>query len=788
MKDRNTPPGEIPELRRQAEKIIRQVDARPPEDMAGLSPDETRQMLHELQVHQVELEMQNEELRRAQTELDAARARYFDLYDLAPVSYCSISEDGLILEANLTAAEQLGAARSALAKTYFARFIHPDYQDTYYLHRRQLFETATPQTCELRMKRLDGSEFWAWLEASLAADATGAPVCRAVISDLSERRQNERRQILSNTVLGILNNVTSFSEACGEIIAAIKRETGFDAIGLRLQKEVDFPYYAQDGFSNDFLITENSLVLRDQNGGPCRNKDGSLCLECTCGLVLSGHIDKSSPYVSAAGSFWTNNATLFLSLAPHQDPRLNPRNRCIHEGYLSVALIPVRAERRIVGILQLNARTKDCFTLDMIHFYEGIGANIGTALLRKQAEDTIQQQMRELEIARKRTEESMKARSEFLANMSHEIRTPMNGVIGMAQLLGDTELSAEQQEYSNTIIQSGNLLLGIINDILDLSKIEAGKLELSPVLFNLQALIETLTRLLGPKLSEKQLEFVSSIAPEIPCNLFGDSLRLQQILLNLLSNAVKFSEPSAVVLLQCVLQSHGPSGLRLGFYVSDTGIGIPEDRQNQIFEAFSQADGSTTRRFGGTGLGLTIAEKLVRRMGGELKVRSRLGVGSVFYFDCVLQLPGEQSKSIQGPREIQTQLPQSRPLHILVAEDNVVNQTLILRILEKAGHRVTLAGDGSKALELYQNDSFDLVLMDIQMPLKDGVEATAGIRAIEAERQLTKTPVIALTAHALEGDREKYLALGMDGYLSKPVNRAELLRTLADISASDRQQ
>ena len=399
--------------------------------------------------------------------------------------------------------------------------------------------------------------------------------------------------------------------------------------------------------------------------------------------------------------------------------------------------------------------------------------------LRKQAEETINRQLEELKIAKAQAEESVRLKTEFLSNMSHEIRTPMNAVLGMADLLRDTPLSEEQRDYLETINQSGHLLLGIINDILDLSKIEAGKVELERLPFDLRELVALLGSLAISKLKEKSLEWVVNIAPEIPPRLIGDSLRLQQVLMNLISNAIKFTPEKGTVMLDISMASFDASQVAIEFSVIDNGIGIPKEKHELIFGAFTQADGSTTREHGGTGLGLTIAERLVRLMGGELGVKSRPGTGSVFHFSCVFPIALREIASSGTPPSTGVAPVSVRPLRILVAEDNAANQMVLARFLEKAGHSVALATDGNQAIECYRQAEFDIILMDIQMPEKNGFQAAAEIKALGTTLKRRKVPIIAVTAHALEGDREKCLSLGMDGYLSKPIDRKELMSTIA---------
>jgi len=401
--------------------------------------------------------------------------------------------------------------------------------------------------------------------------------------------------------------------------------------------------------------------------------------------------------------------------------------------------------------------------------------------LNEELADEIEQRKRvekELKKAKEAAEAASKTKSEFLANMSHEIRTPMNGILGTLQLLQGSALTESQGEYVDIAYSSGEALLSLLNDILDFSKIEAGKLELEYIPFNLTSLVRELTVLLTQRADERKVVLLSDLDETIPPVIKGDSVRIRQILANLLTNAIKFTENGNVTIKASVLEQTKKI-VRLKIEVIDSGIGISEEAQRKLFNSFTQADGSTTRKYGGTGLGLAIVRQLVTLMRGRLGVDSEEGKGACFWIEIAFEIPDENVIPEQKEKQV-VELLDVLQGHVLLVEDNPVNQIIAKKMLEKVGLSCELVINGEEAVaRLKQPHEFSLVLMDCQMPVMDGYEATQAIRELELANALQRLPVVAMTANAMEGDKDKCLHAGMDDYVAKPVKQDALKQVLS---------
>ncbi len=438
--------------------------------------------------------------------------------------------------------------------------------------------------------------------------------------------------------------------------------------------------------------------------------------------------------------------------------------------------VPIRVEGNIYGTLNFSSihGRQRAFDPSDLEFVRLLARWAGAFIERMQATQKLLANEISLREAKEAAEAATEVKSQFLANMSHEIRTPMNGVIGMTEALLDSPLDPSQRDYAATIRDSAGALLRIINDILDFSKIEAGRVELELIPFSPKHLLHEISMLLTPQAAARNIQFQCEISPNIPNTLLGDPGRLRQILLNLAGNAIKFTEHGRVHL---TLDTQAPvdGKHQIKFTLSDTGIGMSSVTVDQLFAPFFQADASTTRRYGGTGLGLSISAHLVELMGGKITVESTEGIGTIFRF--TLELPASAQNQEVQPVNGAPDTPLG-DLHILLAEDNLTNQKVAALMLRKLGCKITLANNGEQALTALSGQNFDLVLMDCQMPVMDGFEATQRIRNDTSGRFDPRITIIAMTANAMQGDRETCLAAGMDDYIPKPIDIANLLATL----------
>lgn len=605
---------------------------------------------------------------------------------------------------------------------------------------------------------------WVHQTAELEFDEAGKLLSGfGTAHDITARKQREARIVRLTKLYAVLSQI---NEA---IVRIHSEESLYDAVCRIIAEEGEFPlvWIGQ---------VENREVVPVASCGKAVDYLKEIKVE------IKGELGKGP-----TGACIREDRSMVNDDFDHNSLTVPWRKAALHYGFRASAAFPLHRQGAVVGALTLYAVEPNIFDAEQVRLLEALSADISYALDAMQQERLRSRAEAALRDAKEAAEAANAAKSQFLANVSHDLRTPMNAVLGMTDLALEEEISPLVRDHLETVKGSAHMLLELLNEVLDLSRMEAGKFRLDSASFNLRTTFEETIKFLRMQAAENGLQLICDLAYDLPDILQGDPLRIRQILINLVGNAIKFTEHGAIT-IRAEVQSRSEKEVVLQFVVEDTGIGISLEDQEKIFAPFIQADSSTSRNFGGTGLGLTIVANLVEMMGGKIWVESQPGIGSKFYFTVRFGIPSILEEPPESAAKEDSAISESPawsyPLRILLAEDNPGNQKVATYMLAKHGHSVKVAHNGREALEKVQQEDFDIILMDVQMATMDGFQATSAIRALE-DRAKAGLPIIAMTAFAMKEDRERCLAAGMNGYITKPINARELIALIERLGPKD---
>jgi PAS domain S-box-containing protein len=661
------------------------------------------------------------EKRRAEDRVRESEERFRAIFDNASVGIAQVGPDGRILVSNANFCEMLGFGPGELDRRSISELTHPeDLRQEHAVMETLVSGRAQTISMENRFVRKDGSEVWVNSSLSMVRDSSGIPKYTiGVVKDITERRETEERLRKSQEQFAKIFQATPF------LILISTAEEG------RL-KEVNRAFEEVMGYSRVEVLGRRSDEL---------------------GLWVDlGERDRLKRILMEQGRFH------------NQEMRVRTKSGEERLMLVSGEAIEMDGEVCVLGGAQ------DITERKMLE------QNLRQ--LNMDLERRVELRTRDLVQAKLISDSASTAKSDLLANMSHEIRTPLSGILGIADLVLSRELPADVRSEMELLKESTTSILSLLNDMLDLARIESGKIELNEERFDLHEAVEKIAALFVFQASAKSIAFTMRVDQEVPKFVHGDRDRLGQVLKNLLSNAVKFTEQGEIRLEVRPL-AKSEDKVRLFFGVSDTGIGIVKERHDDVFQSFTQIDTSYSKKFAGSGLGLSIARRLIELMGGEISVRSEPGKGSTFSFSVEFGVELDDGGEIM--QESHVSLAELPPLAILLAEDNAVNLLFLTRALTAAGHTVTTAADGREVLTTLERERFDLILMDVQMPEMNGLEATERIRSGISGLNPSQIPIIAITAYAMKGDRERFLAAGMNGYVSKPVDFRKLAGAIQQV-------